>query len=151
MSNFASADKERLSKLLGEELEIYGQIKKLTDKQAELLAKDDIDAVNGSLDKRAELIEKIKGLHQDSEPLMQSYVSFAAGGKNDDSGIENLREQIRAAIEICMKLNNENIDGMKGKTEEHTKKIDEQSAKRKGIGGYVQSVPNTPEVFDKKT
>jgi len=40
---------------------------------------------------------------------------------------------------------------MKDKVEEHTRKIDEKSAQRKGIGGYAQAVPNTPEIFDKKS
>ena len=151
MSKFASADMERLSKLLGDELEIYGQIRKLTEKQTELLAKDDIDAFNISLDKREKLIEKIKGLHQESDPLMQSYASLPESGEKTDSDIDTLKGQIREVLVVCSKLNDENIAAMKKKTKEHTKKIDKQSAKRKGIGGYAQAVPNTPEVFDKKT
>ena len=151
MSKLASADMERLSKLLGNELEIYGEIQKLTEKQADLLAKDDIEGFDSSLDKRAELIEKIKGLHQESDPLMQSYVSVSTNEDTTDSKIEELRKQINEILEVCAGLNDKNIASMKVKTEEHTKKIDEQRAKGKGIGGYAQSVPNTPEVFDKKS
>jgi len=151
VSKFSSADSKQLSKLLSDELELYGQIRKLTEKQTELLTKDDIDAFDKSLDKRAELIEKIKGLHQDSDPLMQSYVSFSSDEKNKDSGIEKLNDQIREALEICAALNDKNTTAMNEKTQEQAKKIEKQSAKRKGIGGYAQSVPNTPEVFDKKT
>ena len=150
MSKFTSADIERLSKLLSDELELHEKIQKLTEKQTQLLAKDDIEGFDSSLDKRAELIEKIKGLHQESDTLMQSYVSDTASEKKSDS-IEKLREQIRKALETCAGLNDENIAAMKEKTEEQAKKIDEQRAKGKGIGGYAQSVPNTPEVFDKKT
>jgi len=142
---------ERLSKLLSDELEACGQIQKLTEKQVELLARDEIDKFNSSLDKRAGLIEKINGLHQETDPLMQSYVSFTAGGGKADKNIEKLRKQIRESIEVCEGLNKKNITAMTEKTEAHIHKIDEQSAKRKGIGGYAQSVPNTPEVFDKKT
>jgi len=151
VSKFASEEAERLTGLLEKELELYEQIHKLTKTQTGLLDKDDIDAFNSSLDKRAELIEKIKGLHQESEPLMQSYVSFSKDGKNADGKIDELQKQIKKLIENCAKLNDENISSMKEKTEEHTKKIDEQRAKGKTIGGYAQSVPNTPEVFDKKT
>ena len=152
MIDISSADMERLAELLGKELKLYEQIREMTEKQTEILAKDDIDAFEGSLDKRAELIEKIKGLHQETEPLMQSYVSSAAGvGKSESDNITTLKEQIRAALEECNTLNNQNIATMHEKTEQHTKKIDEHSAKRKGIGGYAQSVPNTPEMFDKKT
>jgi len=150
VSKFTSADIERLSKLLSDELELHEKIQKLTEKQTQLLAKDDIEGFDSSLDKRAELIEKIKGLHQESDTLMQSYVSDTASEKKSDS-IEKLREQIRKALETCAGLNDENIAAMKEKTEEQAKKIDEQRAKGKGIGGYAQSVPNTPEVFDKKT
>ena len=151
MSKFASEEAEKLTGLLEKELELYEQIHKLTKTQTGLLDKDDIDAFNNSLDKRAKFIEQIKGLHQESEPLMQSYVSFSEDGKNAVSKIDDLQKQIKKVIENCAKLNDENIYTMKEKTEEHTKKIDEQRAKGKTIGGYAQSVPNIPEMFDKKT
>jgi len=143
VSKTASADTEKLSKLLSEELELYGQIRKLTEKQTELLAEDDIDAFNISLEQREALIEKIKGLHQESNPLMHSCVS--------DDKIDKLKKKIRIELEACSKNNDKNISVLHEKTQDHTKKIDEQSSKRKGIGGYAQSVPNTPEMFDKKT
>jgi len=149
VSKFASA--ERLAELLGEELEVYRQIRKLTEKQSKLLTRDEIEAFNGSLDKREELIEKIKGLHQETDPLMQSYISFSAGGENKIGKIDQLRQQIRDEIEFCAGLNDKNIAAMEEKTQDHIKKIDDKSSKRKSIGGYAQSVPNTPEVFDKKT
>jgi len=151
VSKITSADIERLSKLLGDELELHKGIRKLTEEQTKLLTKDDIEAFNSSLDKREELIVKIKGLHQDSKPLMQSYASTSANGDGKNSKIEQLKSEIRENVEYCAKLNEENILTMRDKTENQTKKIDEQSAKRKGIGGYAQSVPNTPEMFDKKT
>jgi len=149
VSKIASADTERLLKLLGDELELHKKIRKLTEEQTELLTKDEIEAFNSSLNKREELIEKIKGLHQESKPLMQSYASSSGDGKNGE--IEEINKEIRGIIEKCAGLNNENIINLRNKTEDHTRKIDEQSAKRKGIGGYAQAVPNTPEMFDKKT
>ena len=154
MSELASADIGRLSELLGEELKLYGKIHKQTEEQTGLLAKDDIEGFNGSLEKSAKLIKKIKGLHQESDTLMQSYVSLTKSGKEADSDIgdiDALKSQIREVIADCKGLNEDNQTAMKGKIEEQTKKIDEQSAKRKGIGGYTQAVPNTPEVFDTKT
>jgi len=148
---FSSVDMGRLTELLGKELETYEQIRDLTEKQTELLTKDDIDAFDSSLDKRAELIEKIKGLHQESEPLMQSYVNFTTGGKNENIEINRLKEQIRTVLEECSELNENNMTEMKDKADRHSKKIEEHSAKRKGIGGYAQAVPNTSEMFDKKT
>jgi len=149
VSKTASEDLERLSKLQSEELELYKKIRKLTEEQTELLAKDDIEAFNISLDKREKLIEEIKGLHQESNPLMQSYASSSSGSKSNT--VEELKKEIREIIEICAKLNDKNVIFLKEKTENLTKEIDEKSAKRKGIGGYAQSVPNTPEMFDKKT
>ena len=149
MSKFKPAEWDRLSVLLGKELEIFAKIRKLTGEQAELLAKDDVDQFISSLDKRQELIEKINGLHQESDPLMQSYVSSPADEKYAE--IEELREKIRETVGICAELNDKNVAEMKAKSEAHTKKIDKHSAKRKGIGGYAQAVPNTPEVFDTKT
>jgi len=144
-------DVARLLELLGDELKIYKQIQKLTEKQAQLLAKDDIDSFNNSLEKRAELIEQIKGLHRESDPLMQSYVSTSESSKDRNGDIDKTIKEIRQTLEVCSGLNEDNIAAMKAKTEDHTSKIKEQNAKRKGIGGYAQSVPNTPEMFDTKT
>jgi len=147
----SSEDTLRLSELLGEELEIYKQIRRMTEEQAELLDKDDIEAFNSSLNKREELIGKIKGLHQESDPLMQSYASLSESEKENKEEINSTKKQIQEILKFCSDSNDSNIISLKEKTEKHTKKIDEQSAKRKGIGGYVQSVPNNPEMFDKKT
>ena len=150
MSKNTSADNKRLLELLSEKLEIYKKIQKNTEEQAQLLDKDDIEALESSLDKREKLISKINGLHQESEPLMQSYVSLSAEDKKEFPEIPKLENEIREILTNCAKLNEANISLMTEKTEKHTKKIEEHSAKRKGIGGYAQSVPNTPEVFDKK-
>ena len=150
MSKIESADTERLLKLLCDELDLHKKIRKLTEEQTELLTKDEMEAFNSSLDKREELIEQIKGLHQESKPLMQSYASSSNSSKKD-SKIDDLKKEIREVIEKCAHLNDENINNLKEKTENLTKKIDEKSAQRKGIGGYAQAVPNTPEMFDKKT
>ena len=149
MSNFTSA--ERLLELLSDELKVYEKIFKLTEEQTKLLVKDDIEAFNNSLDKRETLIEKIKGLHQESDTLMQSYISLSSSDKEKNNKIEILRKQIYDIIKQCSDINDSNIAVMNDKKLEHTRKIDDQSSKRKGIGGYAQSVPNTPEVFDKKT
>jgi len=149
VSNFTSA--ERLLELLSDELKVYEKIFKLTEEQTKLLVKDDIEAFNNSLDKRETLIEKIKGLHQESDSLMQSYISLSSSTKEKNNKIEELKKQIHDIIKLCADLNDENITAMNEKTSEHTKKIDDQSSKRKGIGGYAQSVPNMPEVFDKKS
>ena len=156
MIKISSEDIGRLSKLLSEELDYYKQIRELTEEQAALLGKDDMEAFNSSLDKREELIGKIKGLHQEKEPLMQSYASTSKSANPQNEGLQNkevedLNKQIREIVEACAEINDRNILSVKEKTEELAKKIDEQSSKRKGIGGYVQSVPNTPEMFDKKT
>ncbi|MCL2663567.1 MAG: flagellar protein FlgN [Oscillospiraceae bacterium] len=156
MNKISSEDTGRLPELLGEELDYYKQIRKLTEEQVELLGKDDMEAFNGSLNKREELIEKIKGLHQEKETLMQSCASTSKNANPQNEGrqnkeVDDLNKQIREIIEACAEINDRNILSMKEKTEDLTKKIDEQSSKRKGIGGYVQSVPNTPEMFDKKS
>jgi len=151
VSNNSSAETVRLAELLEKELETCGLIRELTKKQTELLAMDDIEAFNESLDERERLIEKIKGLHQDSNPLMQSYVNLTAGGSDKVEKIEDLKKQIHKIFEECNDINKKNITAMDEKIQGQSVKIDEQKAKRVGIGGYAQSVPNTSEMFDKKT
>jgi len=145
----SKSDVEKLSELLKKELEIFEEILKLTGEQAKLLGTDDIETLNSSLEKRQGLIDKINGLHQESSDLMQSYVSSPQGQK--DAVIEDYRKRIKKIIKTCAEQSKENMDEIKLKAEAQTEKIEKQSAKRKGIGGYAQAVPNTPEMFDKKT
>ena len=138
--------------LLGEELAVFEQIRDLTGKQTDLLAVDDVKALDESLDRIQELIGKINGLHQESDVLMQSYISFsdsAGGGK--DPGIETAVEKLRGVIAECAELNEKNTTLAKETAEEYIKRIGKLSLSRKSLGAYAAQVPNNSELFDKKT
>ena len=145
MKNFTPAEKERLTELLSDDLELFGQIRELMERQTQLLS-DDAETFDGLLDRREELAEKINGLHQETDPLMQSYVS----SKNSDKDVENLRLKIKAEISYCENLNRQHSSLMKEKTRELSKEIDEKRSKREGIGGYAQAAPTTSMKFDNK-
>ena len=152
MSIFSGDSAARLLELLGTELEVFGQMLELTAKQTELIAWDDIDALDESLDRRQELIEKINGLHQESDILMQSYISYldTAGGKNNGS-IDYASAQIRETAAKCAELNEKNMAAAKEKAEGYKERIGKLSLGRKSMGAYIQGVANTPEMFDKRT
>ena len=138
--------------LLSEELAIFGQIRELTVKQADILAADDLEALDESLSRRQELIEKINGLHQETDLLMQSYISFSkAGNGKEIEAIAGASETLRGVIAECAALNEKNISSAKGMNEEYVKRIDDLSQTRKGIGAYAQNMPNDSELFDAKT
>ena len=152
MSEFSRDKQTRLLALLGEELSIFEQIREMTGKQAELLAADDIAALDKSLDRRQELIEKSNGLHQETDVLMQSYMSFSdstGGAKIGD--IEAAAEKLRGIITECAGLNERNMSSAKEIAEDYVKRIDKLSIGRKSLGAYAQSVPNDSEIFDRKT
>jgi len=151
--NDYSRDKEaRLLELLDKELEIFKQIHGLTEKQAELLAADDVDAFGESLDSRQDLIEKINGLHQESDILMQSYVSFSKGvGNKKSRAIETAIEEISRLIAECFGLNDKNTTIAKLMADDYIQRIGKLSLGRKSLGVYAQGVPNDPELFDRKT
>lgn len=149
MSNFETADRERLVELQTEQLEMFEQIYKLCEEQTELLSEDKLEELDKSLGKSQELREKINGLHQETEKLMQSYVSASKDRK--DSGVEELIAKIQEKIEMCAKLNAKNMKAIEGMKENQKTKIDDQRAKREGITGYAQPVASNPEMFDKKT
>ena len=152
MNGFPRDREARLLELLGEELVIFKQIHELTEKQTELLAADDLEAFNESLDSRQELIEKINGLHQEAEALMQSYISFSKSkGGNKVAAVEQAIGKLRDAVGGCAALNEKNIAAAKEMNEEYVKRIDELSIGRKSLGAYAQNVPNSSELFDKKT
>ena len=151
MSEFTVDSAGDLLERLGKELEILGRVRELTEKQAELLAADDIDGFNMSLDGRQEHIERINGLHQESDVLMQSYMSYQAssGGKSIKE-IDETLARIRDVLAECAALNDGNITAAKEKAEGYIKQIGKLSLNRKSLGAYIQDVENKPEIFDKK-
>ena len=152
MNDFSRENEERLLELLGQEYGILEQIRAMTEKQTELIAADDIDAFNKSLDRRQELITQINGLHQESDVLMQSYISFtASGGGSKISAVDEASGKIKAIVSECALKNEKNTSAAKEKAEEYIKQIGKLSLTRKSLGKYAQSVPNSPELFDKKT
>ena len=151
MSVFTVDNAEDLLEPLRQELEILGRISEQTKRQAEMITADDIDGFNGSLGSRQEHIEKINRLHQESDVLMQSYLSYrdSAGGK----GVKEIDETIaliRDALAECSALNDINITAAKEKAEGYIKQIGKLSLNRKSLGAYIQDIENKPEMFDKK-
>jgi len=124
----------------------------MTAKQTELLAADDIDGFDSSLDSRQEFIEKIKGLHQETDILMQSYTSIhgtAAGGSN--GAVEQAAARRREMIAKCAALNERNTVTAKEKAEGYIKRIGKLSLSRKSIELYAPGLPNKPGLIDRKT
>ena len=150
MKQFTQDVKARLLEMLGQEREVFGQIHKITGKQTELISADDVVAFDESLDQRQKLIDKINGLHQETNVLMQSYVAYSksAGGKKI-AEIEDAHAQLKDMIAKCAELNGKNEAALKEKSKEYSQRIDKMSLNRKTIGSYIQSIENTPELFDK--
>ena len=152
MNGFSRDDEERLLDFLGRELGLFEQLLGLTERQAELLAEDDADAFSISLETSLGLIEEINGLHQESELLVQSYMSESAGaGREKSAAIEAETERIHELILKCAGVNDGNMAVAKEKAEDYIKQIGKLSLNRKSIGAYIQSVPNTSEIIDKKS
>ena len=149
MSGIVFAGEVKFTKLLNDELNLLEQMKSLTEEQARYIEMDEFDELVKLLDNRQKLIEKIDGLHQETDPLMQSYISSADYGTILQ--IENLREKIKKTLTLCKEQNDRNVKALSEKSEDHSEKIEKQSAKRKVIGGYAQAVPTSSERFDKKT
>jgi len=152
VNEFSRNDETRLLKLLGEEQELFEQIRGLTEAQTQLLAADDIEAFDKSLDSRQKLIEKINGLHQETNILMQSYTSFSKFRSGNKSGaIETAVQRLRGSIAGCAEINEKNTATAKGMADEYTKRIGKLNLSRKSLGAYSLNVPNNSELFDKKT
>ena len=152
MNRFSQEKQSRLLELLGEELTLFEKVRELTDKQTELIKTDETDAFNESLDRRWELIEKINGLHQETDVLMQSYISFSssAGGAKAVN-VETAAEKLRGLIAECASMNDSNLAMAMEMAEGYTERIDRLSLGRKSLEAYAQSVPNSPKHFDQKT
>ena len=152
MNGFSRDDEERLLDFLGRELGLFEQLLGLTERQAELLAEDDADAFGVSLGTSLGLIEEINGLHQESELLVQSYMSGSTGaGGEKSAAIEAETERVHEVILKCAGANDSNMTAAKEKAEDYIKQIGKLSLNRKSLGAYIQSVPNNSEIIDKKS
>ena len=153
MSVFTADDEARLLALLEQELVLIAQISGLTEEQTGMIAQDDIDSFDRSLDGRRELIDEIDKLHQETEVLMQSYMSRA--GAKDAGGrikaVDDLVTRISDALAGCAGTNDKNIKAAQEKAEEYISRIGKLSLSRKSLGAYIQDVGNDPELFDKMT
>ena len=150
MSGFSKDDASKLVGLLGKELALFGQVLELTSKQAELIAADEMDAFDESLDLRQKLIDRIDGLHREADVLMQSYVSYSgAGASSEIKEIEDMSRKLRDIITQCAAQNDKNQKAALDKSDDYSKRISDLSEGRKGVGAYIQDLGNNPEMFDK--
>ena len=144
-------DEARLQGLLDRMLELCGRVLALTIRQAGLLEEDDPEGFGRSLDERGAAMDEIDGLHQESEALMQSYISIAGrpgGGRSQK--IEGTLEKIRDALSRSAAANEKNLAAAKEKAGDYVRQIGKMSLGKKSVGAYIQGVPNNPEHFDIK-
>ena len=136
--------------MLEQQFKLFDEIRKISESQSRLIAADDFDQFNKSLDKRQRIIEKIKELHRESHPLMQSYESFqkAPGGKAIVP-IEEAASRLRSVIEGCGRQNSSDMEASEAKREGCKEQIDKMQTNRKGLGAYAGKISYAPEVFDK--
>ena len=152
MKGFPQENAGRLLELISREIEEFEQILKLTEKQTELIAAEETDALSDSLDSRQELIDKINGLHQETDLLMQSYISFSTTAKGESIGaIDEAIERLDGIIARCAAIDGKNTTLAKEKAEDYIKRIGKLSLTRKSIEKYAPGIPNDSEYFDKKT
>ena len=150
--SYSSEEDARLLDLLDMELGKFEQIRIMTGKQAELLAADDLEEFNKSLDSRQELIEEINGLHQETNVLMQSYISFAGPRRGAKGGrVETALGRLRKAVAECTEMNAKNLAAAKDMAGDYSRRIEKLNLSRKSLGAYALGVPNNSELFDKKT
>jgi hypothetical protein len=151
MSGFGKADEERLTELLGEETKLFAQIRKLTQEQTGLIGAEDVESLDKSLDRRQKHIDKIKGLHQESDALMQSYISSRKEpGAKKIKAIETAAANLREDITQCAAIDAKNAEALKAKADGYIKQKNKLEASRKSIGLYAQGGTNSSELFDRK-
>jgi hypothetical protein len=150
VDGFTNEKEARLLELLEQQLKVFAQIRKLAQEQAALIEEEDTETLNKSLDRSGKHIERFKGLHQESDALMQSYAySLSTGGKKVKA-IETASAKLREDIEQCGKLEAQNLAAANAKADGYLKQIDKISTSRKSIGLYAQGGTNSSELFDKK-
>jgi len=147
-----TSEKERLLELQKQEIGLFERLREITKEQAEMLAADDAEAFDRSLDRSSEIIEKIEGLHQESEILMQSYTSNlppAHAEKNDPVLIA--ANQIKDALSECARLHEINSAAAKAKADSYITGAGKLNVRRRSLGLYTQALTNSPTMFDRRS
>ena len=142
----------RLLDLLGQATELAERALERSKEQSEMLASDDLDSFNESLDRGRETIIKINGLHQEAEALMQSYASYSiseGGAKIEE--VDAAADRFIKTVEQCAAINMRNLNEAKNRTEEFIRQIGSLSLKRKSLGLYAQNTGSSSKLFDKKS
>ena len=152
MSDFSADNKKRLLVLKKQETELFAQMRGITEKQAELIEADDLAAFNETLDSRQELIEKINGLHQESDALMQSYISYADSPEGEKIGeLDAAIAELRGLVAEIAGMSEGIMEAAKTRAAHYTERIGTLSLSRKSLGKYQTDLPNSPQMFDKMT
>ena len=152
MSKFNKDMETHLLELLNKELKLFEKMKEHIKKQTELLASDMIEEFNKDLESAEKLKEKINGLHQESDVLMQSYItSVKSGERGKIKEIDDQRDKIRDIITECRDINEEIQKTAGDKMTEYTKRIKELDTSRKTFGAYALALPDNSVYFDKTT
>ena len=149
-NSFTTESKARLLDLLGRQQGLFAEILAVTEKYTGLISADEAEELDESIQVRQDIIGKIKGLHQESDPLMQSYISFSKSkeGKSIPE-IDSAAKRLRETIAECARLNDISIAAAKEKLEEYSKDGDLKRKSRESIGLYIQGLTNAPRHFDK--
>ena len=152
MNIFSPEEEARLLKLLGEETTVLKQIREMTLKQMDLLESGEIERLGEALDDRQGLIEQIKGLHQETNVLMQSYVTVkkAPGGKSI-AAVESASSVLWDTMEETEKINRRITVAAKGAAEDFIRQIGKLSLMRKSMKKYAPELAGGSELLDIKT
>lgn len=151
MKSSTVIDNSQLGAVLSKELKLFGKVLSNCEEQAQLLKDDKIDELNATSSKMDKLRDEINGLHQELGELMQSYSLDAAKSGVRDVDIDTAYAQLMDIIREGALLNEQNMNLLKVKSQEQTKKIDKQRSQREGITGYAQAVVSNPEMYDRTT
>jgi hypothetical protein len=151
VSSFSVENEARLLELIRQELMLFSVMRGRTEKQAEQIKEDDVAAFENSLGDRQEIIEKINGLHQETDGLMQSYSFYRSSADTESPGeLDSAISQLKDSIAECAALNDIVVETAKERALYYTERIGKLSLSRQSLGKYQQELPNTPQMFDKK-
>ena len=148
MTKFTADSKNRLLELLEEKLKLFGTVREYTERHAKLIAEDSFEALLSSTQDRQDAITKINGLHQESNVLMQSYMSFVNSGGKKIPEIESADQRLTDIMSECAGLNEKNMKTLKEKMKDQSEKSEKMRQSRESLGLYAQGGSNSAELFD---
>jgi hypothetical protein len=133
-------------------LELLQSILNITQRQEELIEKDDMDAFERNLERRQKLMEKVDALDLSRDQILKLLILKNKHDKaaEEITDVKLLKDRIQETLSEITRLNTCTQKSAQDKLEEYRKKVKETQQAKKCLHSYSGAYPVDGIHFDTK-